>query len=93
MKESVTYQAIIEEGVEKGKALGKVEGAREELRKVLRLLGEDRFGAPDTRAAAVLERIDDLRQLEALVKRVLTAQSWQELLDLPGPRRSSRRRS
>jgi predicted transposase YdaD len=96
MKESVTYQAIVEEGVEKGKALGKaegaIEGAKEELRKVLRFQGEDRFGAPDPRVIAALARIDDLVQLEALARRLLTAQSWQELLDLPAPRRSSGRR-
>src|SRR5579885_742044 len=40
MEGSTTYQAILEKGIAKGKDVG----AREELRKVLLLLGQDRFG-------------------------------------------------
>ncbi len=83
MKESVTYQAIVEEG----KVLGKIE----EAKKILRRLGEARFGAPEADAITALERITDLAILEALTERVLSAQGWQDLLDLP-PHRFSRRR-
>jgi hypothetical protein len=89
MKESSTYQAILEEG----RAEGMAQGAVAEAKKVLRLQGDDAFGPPDTRTAAVLERLDDVTQLEELLKRVRTAGSWQELLGQAAPgRRSGRRR-
>lgn len=72
MKESSTYQAILEEG--------RGEGAVAEAKKVLRLQGDDAFGAPNARTAAVIERINDLAQLENLLRRVRSATSWQELL-------------
>jgi hypothetical protein len=84
MKESVTYQSIVAEVVEIGKI--------KEARKLVRLLGENRFGPPDAPTTAALERIDDLAKLEALGLRILTARSWEELLELPAPRRSSGRR-
>ncbi len=81
MKESSTYQAILSEG--------KTEGAVAEAKKVLRLLGDDAFGLPDARTAKVIERLDDLAQLEELLKRVRTAESWRDLLGplAPGPRK------
>ena len=92
MKESSTYQAILEEGRVEGRAEGRAEGAVAEAKKVLRLQGDDAFGPPDTRTAAVLERLDDVTQLEELLKRILTAQNWQELLGQPAPRRRNGRR-
>jgi predicted transposase YdaD len=77
MKESSTYQTILEEG--------RGEGAVAEARKLLRLLGDDAFGPPDTRTAAAIEGLDDLSRLEELVKRVRTAGDWQELLKQPPP--------
>jgi predicted transposase YdaD len=92
MKESTTYQMIVEEG----RALGLVEGRREgtvqALRGVVRRLGESRLGPPDKEAQAALDGISDPARLEELTLRVLTATSWRELLGLPGPRRRSRRR-
>jgi hypothetical protein len=83
MKESVTYQAIVAEG--------RSEGAREELRKVLLSLGEERFRAPAPDwAATALEQIDSLEQLEALAKKILRVESWTDLL--PQPRKLLRRR-
>lgn len=97
MKESSTYQAILEEGREKGRQEGRqegeVRGAIAEAKRVLRLQGDDAFGAPDARTAAAIERLQDIRRLEELLKRVRTAGSWQELLGLPAPgRRGGRRR-
>src|SRR6185369_10809120 len=95
MKESSTYQAILkegrEEGLAEGRAEGRVEGRMEgqtfgavaEAKKVLRLLGDEAFGAPNARNTAAIERLDDLTQLEELLKRVRTASSWQELLGKP----------
>jgi predicted transposase YdaD len=90
MKESSTYQAILEEG----RVEGELRGAVTEARKVLRLLGDDAFGPPDARTAAAIGRLHDLARLEDLLKQVRTATSWQELLGQPTPaRRSGRRRS
>jgi hypothetical protein len=50
MKESVTYQAILEEGAEKG--------ALAEARKFVLRQGRVRFGPPDARVPAALEAID-----------------------------------
>ncbi len=86
MKESSTYQAILEEG--------RTEGAVAEARKLLRVFGERAFGQPDARTAAAIDHIDDLERLEELCNRLSAAGSWQQLL---GPavagRRGGRRRS
>jgi hypothetical protein len=84
MKESSTYQAILAEG--------RTEGALAEARKLLRLWGDDAFGAPDARTAEALERLSDLARLEELFQRVRTAGTWQELLGLPRPGRRGGRR-
>ena len=76
MRESSTYQAILEEG----RTEGRTEGAVAEARKVLRSQGDDAFGPPDARTAAAIDRINDLGRLEDLLKRLRTAGSWKELL-------------
>jgi predicted transposase YdaD len=88
MKESSTYQMILEEG----RIEGELRGAVAEARKVLRLQGDDAFGAPDTRTAAAIERLDDLARLEELLKRVRTAGSWKELFGQPASGRRGGRR-
>jgi predicted transposase YdaD len=96
MKESSTYQAILEEGRQKGRREGREEGRTEgavaEARKALRLVGDGAIGEPDARTAAIIERLDDLGRLEELLTRVRTAVSWQELLGPPAPRRRGKRR-
>ena len=79
MKESSTYQAILQEGRAEGRAEGQVEGAVAEAKKLLLLRGDEVFGPPDDRIAALIEQIDDSTQLEELFKRVRTVSSWQEL--------------
>ena len=93
MKESSTYQAILQEGRDIGRDEGKNEGAVAEARKVLRLLGEDLFGIPDASAMAAIDRLDDLHKLEELIKQVRTATSWQHLLGPTSSRRRSNRKS
>ena len=84
MKESSTYQAILEEGkvegMAEGLAMGMTEGRAKEARSLLLLLGTKRFGAPDTRTQAAIEAIRSVERLERLVARVLEAESWEELL-------------
>jgi predicted transposase YdaD len=82
MKESSTYQAIIAEGRTQGELLG--------MKKALRLQGDELFGPPDARIVRLIERLDNVQQLEELLRRVPTAQSWQELFGSPGPRRRGR---
>lgn len=72
MKESSTYQMILAEGAEQGKA--------EEARSLLMLLGRKRFGAPDPGVQSTIERIQDVAQLEVLVERALDVAGWDELL-------------
>ncbi|MCI0461812.1 MAG: hypothetical protein L0Z62_33090 [Gemmataceae bacterium] len=87
MKESSTFQAILEEG--------RTEGAVNEARKLLRVFGDQTFGPPDSQMATAIEQINDLRRLEDLCNRLPSAGSWQELLGSPTtePRRGRRRRS
>jgi hypothetical protein len=87
MKESTTYQAILEEG--------RAEGALAEARKILILLGSSRFGPPDGAMTAALEGITDVERLEELGVCVLVPNKvagWEELLSLPAPQPRSRRR-
>jgi hypothetical protein len=72
MKESTTYQAILQEGL--------VEGAVQEARKLLLRLGSKKLGRPSTRTQAALAKIADLGRLEALVERLETVESWRALL-------------
>ena len=80
MRDSSTYMAIVEEGLVRGRAEGRVEGRVEEARELLLTLGERRFGAPDERNRATLAAIGDHDRSHALVTRVLSAASWDELL-------------
>ncbi len=73
MKESVTYQKILREGLAEGRA--------EEAKKILRRQGSKRFGKPDPWVDAAIDSTSDLERLEQLVDRILDVQSWDELLD------------
>jgi hypothetical protein len=88
MKESVTYQAILEEGEAKGEAKGKLEGTRN----LLLLQGRDRFGEPPPEVVAALAALTDVGRLEELGVRLLRTSSWQDLLGLTGPARRGRGR-
>lgn len=68
MRESTTYQAILEEG------------RADEARRIVLRQGRQKFGQPDRRVQAALERITDVEQLERLADRVLAATTWEELL-------------
>jgi hypothetical protein len=71
MHESSTYQMIVEEGELK------------EVKKLLSLLGEDRFGPPSEEIKTALANIEDLERLERMVRRVIAASNWQDLLQVP----------
>jgi hypothetical protein len=84
VKESSTYQAILEEG--------RIEGAITKAKKLLRLWGDDAFGPPDARTGAAIERIDDLTHLEDLHKRMWSASSWRDVFYPPSRRGRNKRR-
>jgi hypothetical protein len=76
MRESVTYQMILEEGREEGREAGERNRAR---RDVLRLGGQ-RFGPPDASTQDRIEQIDSLQVLDRLLDNILVVSNWNELL-------------
>jgi len=92
MKESVTYQAIIEEGMAEGLAKGLAKGEIDEARKILLLQGRSRFGEPSPEVVAAVHAVTEVQKLEELTVRLLQAASWQELLGLNGQDRPGRSR-
>jgi hypothetical protein len=96
MKESSTYQAILEEGKAEGRALGqaigKAEGKVDEARKMLLLQGRERFGEPSTKIVALLDAVTDLGRLEELMIRLLRVKTWEELFAVNGTTRHPRGR-
>jgi predicted transposase YdaD len=73
MKESVTYQEILNEGVAKGIA--------QETRRMLIKMGEQIFQKPpNAEVRAVLEAIQEPETLEQMTLRVHQFQNWEELL-------------
>ena len=76
MKESVTYQAILEEG----RVLGIEAGRADEARRILLNLGTKRFGKPSAKHRKTVAAIAEPAVLEALATRSLEVESWTELL-------------
>jgi len=68
MRESDTYQAILEEGERQG------------LHDALLRLGRKRFGEPDEAVRQAVLAIQDLEQLYRLSEDLLDVSTWQELL-------------
>jgi hypothetical protein len=68
MKDSVTYQAIVEEG------------AIAEAQKLLLLLGRKRFGPSSEHVENAVRSITDLGRLEQLHSRLLDVADWDDLL-------------
>jgi hypothetical protein len=72
MKVTVTYQAIVEEGI----ALGRVQ----EAKSLLLRLGMQRLGKPLEDVCSKLDMISELHRLESLVDRLMIATDWNDLL-------------
>ena len=68
MRESSTYQLILEEG------------AVAQLRETLLKQGKARFGTPTAEQANKIKAIDDLARLDRLAVRLLKVNTWDELL-------------
>ncbi len=71
MRDSDTYLAIIDEGRE------------EQVKEDILLLGEERFASADESVRARLGTITDLARLQRMIRRLLKASSWQDLIDTP----------
>jgi hypothetical protein len=69
VEESTTYQWI------------KKQGALDEARKLLLRQGRGRFGEPDPAAAARVQAVNSLDELERLHERSLLVSTWQELFN------------
>jgi predicted transposase YdaD len=80
MRDSSTYQAILDEGRVEGRVEGRAEGRVEGERRLLLLVGEGRFGPPDDVTQTRLGAIEDADAIERLARRLLTVSSWAELL-------------
>ena len=73
-----TYDKGWEKGLEKGREEGILEGVRLSVLD----LGSLRFGSPPADTESRIKSIRDVSQLNDLNKRILTAQSWDELLNV-----------
>lgn len=80
MRDSLTYQAVLEDGRAEGRAEGELVGRLEEARRLLRQLGERRFGQPTPAVITVLDGLVDLERVERATLRLLDAASWEDAL-------------
>ncbi len=87
MKESVTFQAILDEGRKKGRQQGRQQGREEgklqEARDLLIRVGRERLGSPSASYVNRIKRIKDRLQLAELLVRLNDVESWSELLAAP----------
>ncbi|MFN0073480.1 MAG: hypothetical protein ACKVVP_18520 [Chloroflexota bacterium] len=83
MRDSTTYQMILDEGRAEGRAEGRIEGRAAGERDFLLRIGTRKFGAPDAEVRKALERITEIDRFERLGDRILNARSWAELLETP----------
>jgi hypothetical protein len=75
MRESTTYQAILDEG--------RHEGRKESDQATILRLGRQKFGSPNDTITTALTAIADVERLERMIDRLLIASSWEELLATP----------
>ena len=92
MEGSVTYQRVFDEGIlkglqqgiQQGKLQGITEGIEkgkiEEARKNLIMIAELKFSAPKASQRKRINSVSDLSKLEDLLRKVITTNSWDELL-------------
>ncbi|HVA48098.1 MAG TPA: hypothetical protein VNH11_17140 [Pirellulales bacterium] len=71
LRDSTTYQLIVEEGMAQG------------LRTMLIQIGARRLGPPPAAVQESLDAIDDVARLNRMGERVLDVANWRELLDAP----------
>ncbi len=84
MRESSTYQAILNEGEAigeaRGKSIGEVAGRIAEARKTILTLGRKRFGELPANLQTSLDAVSDVDALDEIIDRILDVESWDELI-------------
>ena len=76
MKESATYQALLEEGRVEGRIEGEIQGEKDALLRI----GTKRFGEPTLQTRQFLAAITSKERIEQLIDRAIEVESWDELL-------------
>ena len=72
MRESATYQAILDEGRDEGRAA--------EARRILVLAGQSRLHSPSPETQAKIDAVVPVERLEELIQRLYSAATWDDLL-------------
>ncbi len=80
MRESVTYQAILQEGEKIGEKMGWRRGRIRELHRMILRLGRVQFGEADEATRQQIKAMRDIDRLEDLTERLLIVSSWDELI-------------
>lgn len=79
MRESTTYQAILDEGrqegLQEGRQEGLQEGEKKGVRQVILRVGRQKIGAPSDAIAAALMGVTDMERLERMADRILVVSS------------------
>jgi predicted transposase YdaD len=78
LRDTPVYRVIARMGREEGRE----EGRLTQTRRLLLSLGTDKLGPPDEATVAALTEVDDITALERTLHRLLTANTWAELLAL-----------
>jgi predicted transposase YdaD len=79
MRDSTTYQFILDEG----RAEGRARGRAEEAQQLLLRLGRKKLGTPETSVEESVRAINDVERLELLIERLLEVGNWRDLLQTP----------
>lgn len=87
MRDSATYQRVLAEGEVKGRTErrteGRTEGRIKGEKRLLLILGQQRFGPPNDRARRALVAMTNVERIERIGTRLLQAASWDDLLSTP----------
>ena len=80
LEDSSIVQDWLARAKQEGKAEGKAEGSVAHARTLLLRQGAAKFGSPDADSTVRIEMIEDVEQLDKLLLRLLSVNSWLELL-------------
>jgi predicted transposase YdaD len=83
MKESSTYQIILDEGRVEGRVEGRAEGRLEHAHSAVLRLGKKHLGQASPEITVAVTGISDLDRLDRILERVLEAACWNDLLQTP----------
>ena len=96
-RETVAHLLKVAPGNPGGCAIGALldcqEGKAEEARRLLLLLGRDKFDQPSAKVQSALDSVTDVNRLEELALRVHHADSWESLLGMTASARRRKRPS